>query len=312
MTANLEQSTPMEALRTLAARLDIPPATDTEVLAYMRRSAKMARAATLAERDAMIVKLSEQIGITISQEELQAAANAFRQRYKLLTAAETHSWLSQQKITADDWSEGIKINLLTKKLEERLFGEQVDNDYVSNRDTYKRAAFSQILVSDEAEAQQIVLAIREENASFGALAMERSQGTLSRANAGYVGVRFFGELEPELVQAVSEAKEGEIVGPVKTKRGYHIIRIEKWFPTELTAAQRKRMLAALLKSIVAGIEIASNSDGNELLADNESFIGELSEDELVQVAGGFTPTPTVLAVSASVTVSKQIVDWAQD
>ncbi|WP_375498189.1 peptidylprolyl isomerase [uncultured Nostoc sp.] len=296
----------------------VPPATDADILAYLRRSFKMARIAALAERDATLLKFGERLGITVSDEELQAAGDVFRRRYKLLSAAETLSWLSNHKITAHDWSEGLKIELLTKKLEEYLFGAQVDSHYLENRDTYKRAAFSQILVSSEVEAQRLARAIREENASFNALALEHSRGLISRANAGFVGVRFFGELRPELAQAMSEAKEGEIVGPIQTKLGYHIIRIEKWFPTELTTPQRKRMLAAMLKLAVTSIEITATSDGTELLADNESYMSELSEDELSLVAGGSTPL-SALYVSgaalmggiAAITAAKQLVDEVQ-
>ncbi|MBW4457921.1 MAG: peptidylprolyl isomerase [Nostoc indistinguendum CM1-VF10] len=297
MTSSMQRPT-LQSLPALKLP-PVPPATDADILAYLRRSFKMARVAALAERDATLLKFGERFGITVSDEELQAAADAFRHRYKLLSASETHSWLSKQKITAHDWSEGLKMEQVTKKLEEHLFGAQVDSHYLNNRDTYKRAAFSQILVSSEAEAQRLAHAIREENASFNALALEHSQGRISRANAGFVGVRFFGELRPELAQAMSEAKEGEIVGPIQTKLGYHIIRIEKWFPTELTIAQRKRMLAALLKLTMANIEITASSDGTELLADNESFMGELSEDELGQVAGGILPLG-VMATAAAV------------
>ena len=295
MTSSMQRPT-SQSLQALKLP-QVSPATDADMLAYLRRSLRTAKLAALTERDAMLLQFSEQLGITVSNEEVQAAVDAFRRRYKLLTASETHSWLSKQKITVDDWSEGIKIELLTKKLEEHLFGAQLDHHYLDNRDTYKRAAFSQIVLSNETQAQQLAHAIREENASFSALAMEHSLGSISRANGGFVGIRFFGELRPELAQAMSEAKEGEIVGPIQTQLGYHIVRIEKWFPTELTVAQRKRMLAALLKlTIVANIKTtALSSDGTELLADNESFMGELSEDELALVSGGITPTVSFAA-----------------
>ncbi len=312
MTSSMQRPT-LQSLPALKLP-PVPPATDADILAYLRRSFKMARVAALAERDATLLKFGERFGITVSDEELQAAADGFRHRYKLLSASETHSWLSKQKITAHDWSEGLKMEQVTKKLEEHLFGAQVDSHYLNNRDTYKRAAFSQILVSSEAEAQRLAHAIREENASFNALALEHSRGLISRANAGFVGVRFFGELRPELAQAMSEAKEGEIVGPIQTKLGYHIVRIEKWFPTELTIAQRKRMLAALLKLTMANIEITASSDGTELLADNESYMGELSEDELGQVAGGGTPLVITVASVAAISgldASRNIVDNIQ-
>jgi parvulin-like peptidyl-prolyl isomerase len=50
----------------------------------------------------------------------------------------------------------------------------------------------------------------------------------------FVGIRFLSELLPEIAQAISEAKEGEVIEPIQTKLGYHILKIEKWFPAELS------------------------------------------------------------------------------
>jgi len=86
--------------------------------------------------------ICDQLGISISDQELQAAGNAFRLEHKLLEASETLAWLSQQQITVEDWSQGIRVALL-RKVKEHLFGD-ADAHYMSNRNDYKRVALSQI------------------------------------------------------------------------------------------------------------------------------------------------------------------------
>jgi hypothetical protein len=125
---------------------EISPATDAEILAYLRRSHKIAEIAASAEHEALILALCEQRSITVSEEELQAAGNEFRLKHKLLGASETLSWLSEQRITVEDWTQGIRVALLIKNLKEHLFGASVDGHYLSNRKDYRRIAFSQILV----------------------------------------------------------------------------------------------------------------------------------------------------------------------
>lgn len=225
----------------------ISPATDEDIVAYLRRSHKIAEIAALAERNALILSLCEQLGITITDEELQAAGDTFRLEHQLLGASETIAWLAQQQITVEDWSQGIRVSLLTQKLKEHLFGEAVDSYYISNRDHYRRVALSQILVRDLTEALKVAQALREEKASFCALALEHSKGKQSKENGGFIGVCFLAELLPEIAQAISEAEEGELIEPIQTQLGYQILKIEKWLPAELNEV-REQILESLFQN----------------------------------------------------------------
>lgn len=231
---------------------EISPVTDEEIITYLRRSCQIAEVAAKAERDALILSICEQLNVTVSDEELQAAGDKFRLEHNLLGASETISWLSFQRIALEDWSSGIRVSLLAKKLKEFLFGEIVDNYYVNNRNNFRRVALSQILVRDLTEAQKITHAIKEEYASFCALALEHSKGKQSRENGGFAGIRFFSELIPEIAEAVSQAKEGELIGPIQTKLGYHIIKVEKFFPIELTESLREEVLESLFHTWLQG------------------------------------------------------------
>ncbi|MBN4005264.1 peptidylprolyl isomerase [Nostoc sp. LPT] len=232
-------------------------ATNEDVIAYLRRSHKIAEIAVLAERDALVLSLCEQFDITISDQELQAAGDTFRLEHKLLGASETLAWLQKQQIFVEDWTQGIRVALLTNKLKEHLFGDSVDSHYLSNRNHYKRVALSQILVSDLTDALKIIYTIREENASFCALALEHSKGKQSRDNGGFVGIRFLSELMPEIAQVITVAKEGEVIEPVQTKLGYHILRIEKWFPAELSEI-REQVLETLFQAWLKAGNVSVN------------------------------------------------------
>ncbi|MBD6615683.1 peptidylprolyl isomerase [Komarekiella sp. 'clone 1'] len=210
----------------------VSTATDEKVIQYLRYSCKFAEFADLAERDALVLSVCEQFGITVSEDELQAAGDIFRQEYKLLDAAETFNWFDQQQIAVQDWSQGIQVALLTKKLKEHLFADDADFFYLHNRDSCKRVALSQILVRDLTTALKIIQQIKEDKAFFCSLALQHSQGKQSKESGGFVGVRFLAELLSELAQAIVNGKEGEVIGPIQTKLGYHILKIEKWFPSE--------------------------------------------------------------------------------
>jgi parvulin-like peptidyl-prolyl isomerase len=225
----------------------ISPATNEEIIAYLRHSHQIAEIAASAEREGLIFKLCEQLGITVSDEELQAAGDAFREEHQLLEASETMAWLEKQRISVEDWSQGIRVSLLTQKLQEHLFGEMVDDHYMSNRDDYQRVALSQILVRDLTEARKIAKALREENASFCALALEHSKGKQSREKGGFTGIRFLRQMLPEIAEAIAGAKEGELIGPVQTELAYHILKVEKWFPAQMSQV-REQVLESLFQA----------------------------------------------------------------
>jgi parvulin-like peptidyl-prolyl isomerase len=221
---------------------EIAPVMDAEILAYLRRTCKIAELAASAERDALVLKLCEQLNITLSEQEWQSAGDAFRSEHRLLGASETFAWLNRQRVAVDDWSQGIRVALLTKKLQEHLFGEHVDGHYLNNREQYRRVAVSQILVDELSEALRLVQLLRQGQASFCAIALEYSKGKRSRENGGFVGIRFINELIPEIAAAIAESSAGEIIGPVQTRFGHHILKIEKWFPIEFSEPARDTVL----------------------------------------------------------------------
>ncbi|HLO83398.1 MAG TPA: peptidylprolyl isomerase [Nostocaceae cyanobacterium] len=239
--------------------------TNEEIIAYLHRYYKIAEITDAVKRDTLVLKLCEQLNITTTDEELQTDGDTFRQKNNLLTASETFNWLEQQQITPEEWSEGIRLSLLTRKLKEFLFGISLDTHYVTQRDDYKRVAISQILVRDLLEAKKIVQALKEEKATFCALALEHSKGKNSRENGGFVGIRFWSELAPEIAQALVNAKEGEIVGPVQTKLGYHILRVEKWIITELNEEVREQILELLFQSLLQVGSYAELSSATSLM-----------------------------------------------
>ena len=81
-----------------------------------------------------------------------------------------------------------------------------------------------ILVNSEKDAQNI-LARLEKGESFEALA-KRFSKCPSRSKGGNLGWFGKGDMVPEFENAAFNAKKGEVVGPVKTEFGYHLILVK--------------------------------------------------------------------------------------
>jgi peptidyl-prolyl cis-trans isomerase C len=86
-----------------------------------------------------------------------------------------------------------------------------------------------ILVSDEKEAQDLLKKAKAKatDADFQDLAEKYSKDPSAKNNRGDLG--FFGRdrMVPEFTDAAFSGKDGEIVGPIKTTYGYHIIFVKE-------------------------------------------------------------------------------------
>lgn len=98
------------------------------------------------------------------------------------------------------------------------FAEEVELEEVEVRTT------RHILVETEDEAQAIVAELAD-GADFAELAQERSTDPGSGAQGGDLGANPRGVFVPEFDEAAWSAEIGEVVGPVESQFGFHIIEV---------------------------------------------------------------------------------------
>lgn len=63
-------------------------------------------------------------------------------------------------------------------------------------------------------------------AKFEDLAKKESDDTGSGANGGELGAFGHGQMVPEFEKAAFEAKAGDVIGPIRTQYGYHVIKVD--------------------------------------------------------------------------------------
>lgn len=87
------------------------------------------------------------------------------------------------------------------------------------------AAARHILVNDEAQCLQLKAAI-EAGADFGEVARQHSICP-SRRQGGLLGTFRPGQMVKEFDEVVFSGEIGKVLGPVKTRFGYHLIEITR-------------------------------------------------------------------------------------
>jgi peptidyl-prolyl cis-trans isomerase C len=144
--------------------------------------------------------------------------------------------LQQAGLTEDELRTQLRDQLPVQKVQERVAGdaeasqEEVERFYEENKELQfttpeQRCARHILFNKDQRAKAEEVKGELENGADFAELAREYSQDPGSAENGGDIGCLGQGETVPNFEEALFNAQEGEIVGPVETEFGYHVIEV---------------------------------------------------------------------------------------
>ena len=156
--------------------------------------------------------------------------------------------LEQNNVTEDQLREDIRENLPVQKVQERVAGdaepsdEEIQTFYEKNKEAQfttpaQRCVRHILFNKDQKQKAEEVEQQLEDGGDFAKLAKENSQDPGSAAQGGDLGCLGKGETVPEFEQAVFGAEQGEIVGPIQTEFGYHVLQVTDIKPAQTRSLQ---------------------------------------------------------------------------
>ena len=188
----------------------------------------------------LIEQEAEKNGITVTDKDVDLAIEGVKLRFKMDDDALDRA-LKEQGVTQEEFREQWRRQLLNQKLMRRVIGgsiavteDEIRREYELKYGTpvpERETRLSHILVkvtSSEEEARRKAIDILERaraGESFSKLAKEFSDDPVSASRGGDLGYFKPGDLASALEEAVSEAEVGEIVGPVRSGAGFHIMKV---------------------------------------------------------------------------------------
>ena len=199
----------------------------------------------------VIEKAAKERGITVSPEEIQAEGDRLRMEKKLYKVSDTMAWFAEQMITVEDLEAGIGDRLLSQKLAEHLFKQEVEKFFAQNRINFEEVLLYQIIISEPRLAQEIYYQIKEQEISFYDAAHCYDIDEKRRQVCGYEGKICRWSLKPEIAAAVFSAKPGIVISPIKTAQGCHILMVEKFIQAELTQQRYQEILNNMFRQWLA-------------------------------------------------------------
>ncbi len=122
--------------------------------------------------------------------------------------------------------------LANKYLENKLAAQVTEKSLKKYFEAHKshystdQVQVQHILASDEKTAKELLKKAKDKYADFQEIAEKESKDPSAKNNRGDLGmINWETPLVPEFKEAAFRGKKGDIVGPVKTSFGYHLIKI---------------------------------------------------------------------------------------
>ncbi len=201
-------------------------------------------------------------GIEVESKELQQAADDFRLNNQLYGSKDTRLWLQKHYLSLDDFEALIYTNTISRKLCEHLFADRVDSFFNEHRLDYVGVVMYEIVLEDRDFAIQLFNTLTKGKLSFHEVAHQYNRDLSLRRSGGYRGVLRLQDLKPEISAAVFTATPPQLLKPIVTSTGVHLILVEEIIQPELNQQLRAQILADLfsdwLKQQVEQVEIVTD------------------------------------------------------
>ncbi len=188
---------------------------------------------------------AQEQGITVSEGEVNAEIETIKDQIAEQARAQGQdvdreeafeAALQQAGLTEAELRQQLREQLPVQEVQERVTGgagpsqEEVERFYEENKAAQfttpeTRCARHILFNKDQREKAEEVKARLQDGGDFAELAQEFSQDPGSAENGGDLGCLGRGETVPEFEEAVFGAEQGDILGPVETEFGFHVIEV---------------------------------------------------------------------------------------
>jgi parvulin-like peptidyl-prolyl isomerase len=188
-----------------------------------------------AIEEMLLRQYAAQNNISNSTEELQLAADELRYYLGLESVEKLQQWLNSNQQTILSVQNGIDFKLLRTKVKDGISDKEIEAYFLEHKLEFDRVDLYSIRLDSLEKAEEFYAQITEKGENFHALTMEHSLDEETRVKAGYIGKVRRNEVSADIETAVFNAQPGEVVGPIKTEKGYNLFKVGAVYPANLEA-----------------------------------------------------------------------------
>lgn len=237
----------------------------------------------------MLIKdRADRLGMSVSSDELKEAMSRLKDQYGIKTEAEFDESLKKSGMARADMEARLRDTILMNKVfgrelrtREELPDKELRERYDREKERFRlpeRARLREIIVIKpedptkvEAARQRATdLAAQARTGDFAKLATTSSDSG-TKGKGGDLGEVARGELLSDLDKAVFNATAGAVLGPIETKSGWHILKVEARLPSEVPA----------FESVKDRLRKDASEDAWQ--RDYKAYIERLRKDAFIQI-----------------------------
>jgi parvulin-like peptidyl-prolyl isomerase len=243
----------------------------------------------------LIKDRADRLGITVTPDEIKEALVRLKEQYGMKTDKEFEDSLRKSGMSRTDMEARLHDTILTNKVfgrelrsREDLTDKELRDRYDREKERYRlpeRARLREIIVIKPEDPTKVAaarerantLAAQSRTGDFAKLATTSSDSG-TKDKGGDLGEVTRGELLPDLDKAVFNAQSGAVLGPIETKSGWHILKVEARLPSEVPA----------FESVKDRLRKDASEDAWQ--RDYKAYIERLRKDAFIQINDQYIPT----------------------
>jgi parvulin-like peptidyl-prolyl isomerase len=194
---------------------------------------------------------AENIGVKVEIPELQDAADLFRAKNRLISAKITQQWLEMNQLSLDEFETIIHLELLSDKLKQTVLVDKVEQHFYQQQLDFDRVAMYEVILDDKELATELYYSIREGEIKFADVAAKYIKDPELKRKGGYLGQIGRKDLSQGLRSIFSVTSYPQVIKPIATAKGFHLILVEEIIKATLDEATYQEIQSQLFTEFLS-------------------------------------------------------------
>ena len=237
----------------------------------------------------LIKDRADRIGVNVTEAEIREATARLKEQYGITTDQQFEESLQKSGLSRAEMESRLRDTLISNKVFARELRSREELSDRELRERYDREK-EHYRLPERAHLREIVI-IRPDNPAAAEKAGQKADDVAKQARSGGdfaklaqtfsdsgskdkggdLGDVARGELLPDLDKAGFNSAAGTVIGPLPTKSGWHIIKVESRLPSEVPAFES-------LKE-----KIRKDASDDAFQRDYKAYIDRLRKDAFIQI-----------------------------